>query len=233
MTDHVQITGRVLTRRTIRGEWGACELETDRGGVRCTGDIGHLSRGDRVTALGRWRETKWGREFAARAILPVALIPALEEIEAVTDRFQPRRPARGAVMGLVIRLGTDAAATMARNPFLPVVDPDREVKGWGYGSAAQYADLVGIAADDPVRATAAVQHLWPQLSDGSVVVSRDRLQSRIAAAAGIDATAARQWVDVVVGDGRLEPMGAHQVAWREDANAERAIARLLCERLAA
>ena len=40
-----------------------------------------------------------------------------------------------------------------------------------------------------------------------MVVSRDRLESRITTAAGIDATAARQWVDLVVRDGRLEPMG--------------------------
>ena len=60
------------------------------------------------------------------------------------------------MLGLPIKLGTEAAALMRENPFLPVVDPDREVKGWGYGSAAQYADLVGIPADDPVRAVAAI-----------------------------------------------------------------------------
>ena len=122
---------------------------------------------------------------------------------------------------------------MASNPFLPVVDPDREVSGWGYGSAAQYADLVGIPADAEVRAVAAVQHLWQRLADGSVVVNRDQLESRIATAAGIDATAARLWVDVVVADGRLEPMGEHQVAWRADAKAERYIAAEIRRRMAA
>lgn len=233
MADQVTLTGRVLATRRIRGEWGALELATGAATVRATGDIAHLSKGDEVQALGRWHETRYGREFKARAVLPVSLMPALKEIEAVTDRFQPRKPSRGAVLGLVIRLGSSAAATMARNPFLPVVDPDREVKGWGYGSAAQYADLVGIPADAEVRAVAAVEHLWQQLSDGSVVVSRDRLESRITTAAGIDATAARQWVDLVVRDGRLEPMGPHQVAWRADARAEREIAEWIRRRMAA
>ena len=228
MSEQVTLAGRVATLRRLRGEWGAVKLATDlHGDVRCTGDMQHLSVGDDVQALGRWRETKWGREFTARAIMPLGLAEALRQIEAVTDRFEPRRPARGAVLELVIRLGRDAAKVMQRNPFLPVVDEARQVKGWGYGSAAQYADLMGIPADAEVRAVAAVQHLWPQLSDGSVVVSRDRLESRVATAAGIDGTAARRWVDVVVADGRLEPMGPHEVAWRSDARAERDIARLL------
>ena len=232
MADQVTIAGRVLTLRCLSGEWGVAEVETDDTIVRCTGDVAHLSVGDVVQALGRFKETRWGREFTARAILPDSLMDALAEIEAVTDRFQPRKPARGAVLGLVIRLGTDAAKTMKRNPFLPVVDEEHQAKGWGYGSAAQYADLVGIPADAEVRATAAVQHLWQHLADGSVVVSRDKLESRIATAAGIDAGAASRWVDVVIKDGRLEPMGP-QVAWRDDANAERAIARILKERMAA
>ena len=135
MADQITVTGTVATTRRIRGEWGAVKLATDQyGDVRATGDIAHLSRGDEAQALGRWRETKYGREFQARAIMPTDLLPALAEIEAVTDRFQPRKPSRGAVLGLVIRLGSSAAATMKRNPFLPVVDLDREVKGWGYGS---------------------------------------------------------------------------------------------------
>ena len=232
MPDQVTIAGRVLTLRRLRGEWGAIELETEDATVRCTGDVAHLSVGDDVQALGRHKVTRWGPEFTARAILPTGLVDALAEIEAVTDRFVPRKPSRGAVLGLVIRLGTGAAEVMQRNPFLPVVSEEHEVRGWGYGSAAQYADLVGIAADAEVRATAAVQHLWQQLADGSVVVSRDRLESRIATAAGIDAGAASRWVDVVIKDGRLEPMGP-QVAWRADAKAERAIARMLKERMAA
>ena len=121
-------------------EWGVAELETDDGSVRCTGDVAHLSRGEQVSALGRWRTTKWGQEFAAQAILPVVLIPPLRKIESVIDRFAPPRPSRAAVLGLVIRFGKDAATTMARNPFLPVVDKNREVKGWDYGHPAQYAD---------------------------------------------------------------------------------------------
>ena len=233
MPDQVTLTGTVQSLRRIRGDWGACELRVDGKSVRATGDVVHLSRGDAVQALGRWRETKWGSEFAARAIMPVTLLPALAEIEAVTDRFEPRRPARGAILGLVITLGKQAAAVMRANPFCPVVDPDREVSGWGYGSAAQYADLVGIPADAEVRATAAVTHLWPRLADGSVVVSRDQLESRIATAAGIDADAAHRWVDVVVADGRLEPMGNHEVAWRADAKAERYIAAEIRRRMAA
>ena len=236
MAEQVELRGTVLSTRRIRGEWGAAALDTGDGEARATGDIGHLSRGDDVVAVGRWVASKWdrsGREFRARAVMPVALMPALRDIEAVTDRFQPRRPARGAVLGLAIKLGAEAAAVMRENPFLPVVDPEREVKGWGYGSAAQYADLVGIPADDPVRAVAAVTHLWPQLADGSVVVSRDRLESRVTTAAGIDSTAARLWVDAVVQDGRLEPMGPHQVAWRSAAQAERAIARMMRERMEA
>lgn len=234
MADQIEIRGTVHSFRRLRGEWGACEIATaDRGTVRATGDIGHLSKGDEVQALGRMRTTKWSPdgELLARAILPVALLPALAEIEAVTDRFLPRRPSRGAVLGLVIVLGKSAAAIMRENPFLPVVDDERAVKGWGYGSAAQYADLCGIPQDAEVRATAAVSHLWSQLADGSVVVSRDRLESRIAAAAGIDGSAAKRWVDIVVRDGRLEPIGAHQVAWRADAVAERTVARLLIERM--
>ena len=159
MPDQITLTGTVQSLRRIRGDWGACELRVDGKSVRATGDVVRLSRGDAVQALGRWRETKWGSEFQARAIIPVVLLPALAEIEAVTDRFQPRRPARGAILGLVITLGKQAAKVMANNPFLPVVDPDREVSGWGYGSAAQYADLVGIPADAEVRATAAVTPL--------------------------------------------------------------------------
>lgn len=228
-----QIAGAVLTHRVIRGEWGIFEIETDDGGVtKCTGDIAHLSTGDRVTVLGRWRTTKWGTEFTARVALPVELLPTLQQIEAVVDRFD-RRPARGAVLGLVIRLGRDAAATMERDPFLPVVSAEHQVRGWGYGSAAKYADLVEIPADDTRRATAAVIHMWPQLADGSVVVSRDRLESRISAAAGIDETAASKWVDTVIADGRLEYHGPKEVCWRDDARAERNIAKLLKERLAA
>ena len=233
MPDQVTLTGTVQSLRRIRGDWGACELRVDGKSVRATGDVVHLSRGDTVQALGRWRETKWGSEFQARAIMPVVLLPALAEIEAVTDRFEPRRPARGAILGLVIVLGKQAAKVMANNPFLPVVDPDREVSGWGYGSAAQYADLVGIPADAEVRATAAVTHLWPRLADGSVVVSRDQLESRIATAAGIEADASRRWVDVVIKDGRLEPMGPHEVAWKADAKAERYIAAEIRRRMAA
>ena len=232
MADQVTIAGRVLTLRRLRGEWGAIELKTEDATVRCTGDVAHLSIGDDVQVLGRHKVTRWGPEFTARAILPTGLVDALGEIEAVTDRFVPRKPSRGAVLGLVIRLGTGAAEVMQRNPFMPVVDEDHAVKGWGYGSAAQYADLVGIPADAEVRATAAVQHLWNQLADGSVVVSRDKLESRIATAAGIDAGAASRWVDVVIKDGRLEPMGP-QVAWRADAKAERSIAKMIKERMAA
>lgn len=231
MAEQIELRGTVRALKRIRGEWGAVELETADGAVRATGDIGHLSRGDEVSVLGRWRTTRYGREIQGRAIIQVKLLPALAEIEAVTDRFQPRRPSRGAVLGLVIRLGKTAARTMARNPFIPVVDKDREVKGWGYGSAAQYADLVQIPADADVRAVAAVQHLWPQLSDGSVVVSRDRLESRIATAAGIDGSAAKRWVETVVRDGRLEPRGPHEVAWRADAKAERELARMLLQRM--
>ena len=225
------ISGCVLNLRRLRGEWGAVELETDAGSVSCTGDVGHLSRGDQVSALGRWRTTKWGREFAAQAILPAVLIPALREIESVIDRFVPPRPSRAAVFGLVIRLGTDAAAVMARNPFLPVIDKDREVRGWGYKASAQYADMIGIPADAKMRAVAAVQHLWPRLADGSVVVSRDQLESRVATAASIDSTAARRWVEVAVHAGLLESMG-DQVAWHAAAQAEREIARMMRERLA-
>ena len=77
--------------------------------------MSHLSRGDDVVAVGRWVVSKWhrsGKEFRARAVMPVALMPALRDIEAVTDRFQPRRPARGAVLGLAIKLGAEAAAVM-------------------------------------------------------------------------------------------------------------------------
>ena len=161
----MMISGRVLNLKRLskRREWGVAELETDDGSVRCTGDVAHLSRGDQVSALGHWRTTKWGQEFVAQAILPVVLIPALREIESVIDRFAPPRPSRAAVFGLVIRLGKAAADVMKRDPFRSV-DPDHKVSGWGYGHAAQYADLVGIPAGAEVRATAAVRHLWPQLS---------------------------------------------------------------------
>ena len=113
--------------------------------------------------------------------------------ESVIDRFAPPRPSRATVLvGLVIRFGKDAATTMARNPFLPVVDKNREVKGWDYGHAAQYADQVGIPAGAEVRVTTAMRRLWPQLSKGSVVVSRGRLESCIAKAAGIDVTEAKR-----------------------------------------
>ena len=229
----MMISGRVLNlnRLSKSREWGVAELETDDGSVRCTGDVAHLSRGDRVSALGRWRTTKWGQEFAAQAILPVVLIPPLREIQAVIDRFAPPRPSRATVLGLVIRFGKDAATTMARNPFLPVVDKNREVKGWDYGHAAQYADQVGIPAGAEVRVTMAMRRLWPQLSKGSVVVSRGRLESCIAKAAGIDVTEAKRWVEVVVRDGLMEPMG-DQVAWRADAQAERAIAAEIRRRMA-
>ena len=229
----MMISGRVLDLKILskRREWGVAELETDAGSVRCTGDVAHLSRGDQVSALGHWRTTKWGREFAAQAILPAVLIPALREIESVIDRFAPPRPSRDAVFGLVIRLGKDAAGVMARNPFLPVIDKDREVNGWDYKASAQYADQIGIPADAEMRAVASVQHLWPRLADGSVVVSRDQLESRVATAAGIDSTAARRWVEVAVRAGLLESMG-DQVAWHADAQAERAIARRLREMLA-
>ena len=236
MPEQITINGTV---QRIAVRWktgrGVVVIDTDHGdAVRATGDIAHLSRGDKVQALGRMKyTTRWGDEFAARAIMPVTLLPALAEIEAVTDRFEPRRPARGAVLGLVIMLGKQAAAVMRANPFCPVVDPDREVSGWGYGSAAQYADLVGIPADAEVRAVAAVQHLWPRLADGSVVVSRDQLESRVATAAGIEADAARRWVDVVIKDGRLEPMGPHEVAWKADVQAERYIAAEIRRRMAA
>ena len=103
----------------------------DAGPVRCTGDIGHLSRGDRVSAIGHWRTTKWGREFAAQAILLAVLIQALREIDSVVDRFVSPRPSHSAVFGLVIRLGKDVAAVVALSPFLPVIDKERKVKGWG------------------------------------------------------------------------------------------------------
>ena len=80
---------------------------------------------------------------------------------------------------------------------------------------------------------AAVQHLWQRLADGSVVVSRDQLESRVATVAGIEADAARRWIDVVIQDGRLEQMGPHQVAWRADARAERYIAKEIRRRMAA
>ena len=181
--------------------------------------------------MGRWKTSRWGTEFSARAILPDELLPSLAEIEAVTDRFIPRKPARGAVLGLVIRLGKDAAATMARNPFLPVVSDEHAVRGWGYGSARQYADLIGIPQDDERRATAAVADIWPQLADGSVIVSRDRLESRIAMAAGLDAETAGRWVDRVIEDGKLEYHGPREVCWRADAKAERAIAEMLKRRM--
>ena len=228
----MMISGRVLNLKRLskRREWGVAELETDDGSVRCTGDVAHLSRGDQVSALGHWRTTKWGQEFVAQAILPVVLIPALREIESVIDRFAPPRPSRAAVFGLVIRLGKAAADVMKRDPFRSV-DPDHKVSGWGYGHAAQYADLVGIPAGAEVRATAAVRHLWPQLSDGSVVVSRDRLESRIAMEAGIDGTEAKRWVEVAVRAELLESMG-DQVAWRADAEAERYIAKEIRRRMA-
>ena len=78
---------------------------------------------------------------------------------------------------------------------------------------------------------AAVQHLWPGLAEGSVVVSRDQLESRVATAAGIDSTAARRWVDVAVRAGLLESRG-DQVAWHADAQAERGIAKWIREKLA-
>ena len=146
------------------------------------------------------------------------------------DRFAPPRPSRAAVFGLVIRLGKAAADVMKRDPFRSV-DPDHKVRGWGYGNAAQYADLVGIPAGAKVRATAAVRHLWKDLSDGSVVMSRDRLESRIVMAAGIDGTEAKRWVEVAIRDRLLEPMG-DQVAWRADAQAERFIAAEIRRRMA-
>ena len=91
--------------------------------------------------------------------------------------------------------------------------------------------LVGIPAGAEVRATAAVRHLWPQLSDGSVVVSRAGLESRIAMEAGIDGTEAKRWVEVAIRDRLLEPMG-DQVAWRADAQAERFIAAEIRRRMA-
>ena len=228
----MMISGRVLSIRPLRGEWGAVELETDAGSVSCTGDVAHLSRGDQVSALGHWRTTKWGREFATQAILPAVLIPALREIESVIDRFKRSHPPRAAVFGLVIRLGKGAADVMKRDPFRSV-DPARpDVRGWDYAHAAQYADLVGIPAGAEVRATAAVRHLWPQLSDGSVVVSRDQLESRVATAAGIDSTAARRWVEVAVRAGLLESIGDDQVAWRAAAKAEREIAAWMRRRMA-
>ena len=140
MTDQVTLTGTV---QRIAVRWktgrGVVVIDTDHGdAVRATGDIAHLSRGDKVQALGRMKHTtRWGDEFAARAIMPTDLLPALAEIEQVIDRLAKPRPARGAVLGLVIVLGKQAAAVMAHNPFLPVVDPDREVKGWGYGSRSE------------------------------------------------------------------------------------------------
>ena len=225
----MMISGRVLDLKLLsKRRWGVAELETDDGSVRCTGDVAHLSRGDQVSALGRWRTTKWGREFVAQAILPAVLIPALREIKSVIDRFAPPRPSRDAVFGLVIRLGKAAAAVMKRDPFRSV-DPDHKVHGWDYDHAAQYADLVGIPAGAEVRATAAVRHLWPQ--DGSVVVSRAGLESRIAMEAGIDGTEAKRWVEVAVRAELLESMG-DQVAWRADAVAEREIAEWIRRRMA-
>ena len=69
--------------------------------------------------------------------MPTDLLPALAEIEQVIDKLVKPRPARGAVLGLVIVLGKQAAAVMAHNPFLPVVDPDREVKGLGLWQRSQ------------------------------------------------------------------------------------------------
>ena len=232
----MMISGRLLNLKRLSKrnewgeEWGVAELETDDGSVRCTGDVAHLSRGDQVSTLGHWRTTKWGQEFVAQAILPVVLIPALREIESVIDRFAPPRPSRAAVFGLVIRLGKAAADVMKRDPFRSV-DPDHKVRRWDYGHAAQYADLVGIPAGAEVRATAAVRHLWPQLSDGSVVVSRAGLESRIAMEAGIDGTEAKRWVEVAVRAELLESMG-DQVAWRADAVAEREIAEWIRRRMA-
>ena len=163
--------------------------------------------------------------------LRLAATPALQGRSRLSVQQQITSEIAQVGLGLVIRFGKDAAATMARNPFLPVVDKDRKVKGWDYGHAAQYADYVGIPAGAEVRATAAVRRLWPQLSDGSVVVSRDRLESRIAMAAGIDVTEAKRWVEVVVRGGLLEPMG-DQVVWRADAQAERAIAAEIRRRMA-
>lgn len=40
-----------------------------------------------------------------------------------------------------------------------------------------------------MRAVAAVQHLWPRLADGSVIVSRDQLELCVATDAGIDSSA--------------------------------------------
>ena len=173
-----------------------------------------------------------GAGVRCQAILPAVLIPALREIESVIDRFKRSHPPRAAVFGLVIRLGKGAADVMKRDPFRSV-DPARpDVRGWDYAHAAQYADLVGIPAGAEVRATAAVRHLWPQLSDGSVVVSRDQLESRVATAAGIDSTAARRWVEVAVRAGLLESIGDDQVAWRADAKAEREIAAWIRRRMA-
>ena len=237
MPDQVTLTGRVLATRRIRGEWGALELATGAATVRCTGDIAHLSKGDEVQALGRWVASKYdriwtgvqgARRAAARAAAGAGRDRggdrSLPAAQAVT-----RRRARAGDPARQQRRGDDEA----HNPFLPVVDPDREVKGWGYGSAAQYADLVGIPADAEVRAVAAVEHLWQQLSDGSVVVSRDRLESRITTAAGIDAYGGA----AVGGPGgaRRAPGadGAASGGVARDARAEREIAEWIRRRMAA
>ena len=89
-------------------------------------------------------------------------------------------------------------------------------------------------ADAEVRAVAAAEHLWQRLSDVSVVVSRDRLpvadyHGRSHRRDG----GASQWADLVVDDGRLEPMGPHQVAWLADSRAEREIAEWIRRWMAA
>ena len=61
MAEQVELQGTVLSTRRIRGEWGAASLDTGDGEARATGDIGHLSRGDDVVAVGRWVTSKWDR----------------------------------------------------------------------------------------------------------------------------------------------------------------------------
>ena len=106
MADQVTLTGTVqrIAVRSGKTGRGVVVIDTDHGdAVRATGDIAHLSRGDKVQALGRMKHTtRWGDEFAARAIMPTDLLPALAEIELVIDKLAKPRPARGAVLGLVI-----------------------------------------------------------------------------------------------------------------------------------
>jgi hypothetical protein len=201
---HEQLSGEVLglVRPDPRDRAaGAVALGRAAGGVPdvwCTGPVGDLVEGQRVTVTGRWQEhPRYGWSFAA--VLYERLVD-----EPTATGHPPRwlgavRWPPEVVAAVHDRLGDGVGAAVRADPYgLLAVDRVR------FGHVDELARHLGVAPTDPRRVGgAAFAAVTATRREGHEHLTRDALVAATARLAGVDLLIAAEGVALAVADGRL------------------------------